>query len=47
MILWILLFIYDPGLAIQLLFLGMLGGKGGSGGFGGGKFGGGGSLSKW
>lgn len=45
--LWILLFIYDPGLALQLLFLGLAGGKGGSGGFGGGKFGGGGSSSRW
>jgi len=48
--LWILLFIFDPGLALNLLFLGMIGGKGGSsegGGFGGGKFGGGGSNSRW
>lgn len=46
--LWILLFIYDPGLALQLLFLGLAGGKGSSsGGFGGGKFGGGGSSSRW
>jgi len=46
--LWILLFIYDPGLALNLLFLGMIGGKGGSGGgFGGGSFGGGGSSSRW
>jgi uncharacterized protein len=45
---WIIIFIIDPGLALQILFLGMAG-KGGSGGggFGGGKFGGGGSSSRW
>jgi uncharacterized protein len=46
--LWILLFIFDPGLALQILFLGFAGkGGGSSGGFGGGKFGGGGSSSRW
>jgi len=47
-VLWIILFIFSPDLALQLLFLGLMRGGGGkSGGFGGGKFGGGGSGSKW
>lgn len=47
---WFIIFLIDPGLAIQLLFLGMVkGGGSGSGfkGFSGGKFGGGGSSSSW
>ena len=50
-ILIIALFIIDPDLAINLIFLGLLKGGSGSsgsgGGFGGGKFGGGGSSSRW
>lgn len=44
---WVVIFIIDPGLAINILLLLLTLGKGGSGGkgFGGGKFGGGGSRS--
>lgn len=45
---WIVIFILDPELAINILLLGLLeGGSSGGGSSGGGKFGGGGSSSKW
>ena len=44
---WLIIFFIDPGLAIQILFLGFAGKGGGGGGFGGGSFGGGGSSSRW
>jgi hypothetical protein len=48
-VIWFVIFLLSPELAIQLLFLGFAGKGGGSGGggFGGGKFGGGGADSNW
>ncbi|MCC2679603.1 MAG: hypothetical protein K0R29_2179 [Pseudobdellovibrio sp.] len=42
---WIIIFIFNPSLALYILFSGMRGGGGGGGGFGGGSWGGGGGRS--